>query len=639
MKDSPISYYGSKTPLPHRISLRAGNLTMIYENGFLRYISQGNTEIIRMIYHAIRDHKWDTMPTRIENEQVEIYENHFSISYDSICEENGIDFTWKCRIDGNEDGQIVFEINGLARSTFRKNRAGFCLLHPPETCAGFPCRIEHPDGGFTDSHFPATISPHQPFKNISSMIWGPGGEGKATLKFEGDIFETEDQRNWTDASYKTYSTPLAIPFPAEMKQGDTVFQRISLSVENRTARLEAAEIQPTVTIMADQPPLPFPELGIGRSSVYPKLPVSDILTLRNVGFQYCHTEVRFTDPDWQQKLLTTSGEAHSMGCRLFLAVFFGNAPEEEVLMLEKVISRFISRVKTITVLSAESKTTPKKLIREVFTALRKLFPGIDIGVGTNNYFTEINREHPTMHRADFLTYSLNPQVHAFDNASMVESLFTQGTTVESARHFSDGKPIFVGPVSLKPRFNPNATGPQKPPAQGELPVRYDTRQFSLFGAGWTLGSIKYLAEAGTKKITYYETAGIYGIIAGSRISEMEKTAGLTEGQISPVYMLFRQLLSIKNSQIIQTKSNTPLKIASICVSGKGKKLLALANYSEKVQTVVIEGLTPGAQTWCMDSGNYEILHILEKLPYEDHSEPVNGNAIEMPPFGIRFLWF
>lgn len=639
MKDTPISYYGSKTPLPRQIPLRAGQLSMIYENGFLRYISQGETEIIRMIYHAIRDHNWDTMPTRIENEVLDIHEDHFSISYECICEEKGISFTWKCLIEGKTDGQIMFEINGTARNSFRKNRVGFCLLHPPETCAGFPCRIGHPDGSFSDSHFPKTISPHQPFKNIHKMIWEPGGSGKAMLTFEGEVFETEDQRNWTDASYKTYCTPLAIPFPAEMNQGDTVFQRIGLSVEKRAATLQPIEKTPTVTILNNQPTLPFPELGVSRSSICQKLSVTDILSMRRVGFHHYHVEVRFTDPDWQEKLFTAFGEAHSMGCRLFLAVFFGASPEKEVQLLENAISRFIFRVKTIAVFSANSKTTTKKLIREVFTSLRKMFPGIEIGVGTNAYFTEINRDRPAMHRPDFLTYSINPQVHAFDNASLVETLVTQGTTVASARQFSEGKPIFTGPVIFKPRFNPNATGADIKPTPGELPARFDARQFSLFGAGWTLGSIKYMAEAGAEKITYYETVDVYGIMTGSHISDIAQSVGLQKDQVFPVYKLFQHLLAIPNSRVIQTKSSHPLKVESICVSGEGKKLLVLASYTGQPQQVHVEGLTGKVQTWSMDSGNYETLDTLSKEKHDTYQESANTPTIDLPPFGIRFLWF
>ena len=36
---------------------------------------------------------------------------------------------------------------------------------------------------------------------------------------EGDTFEMEDQRNWSDASYKTYVRPLALPWPYVLPAG------------------------------------------------------------------------------------------------------------------------------------------------------------------------------------------------------------------------------------------------------------------------------------------------------------------------------------------------------------------------------------------------------------------------------------
>jgi hypothetical protein len=97
---------------------------------------------------------------------------------------------------------------------------------------------------------------------------------------------------------------------------------------------------------------------------------------------------------------------------------------------------------------------------------------------------------------DLVCYSINPQVHAFDDCSLVETLAAQATTLESARSFVGSTPIAVTPVTLRPRFNPNATGPQPEPPPGELPPQVDPRQLSLFGAGWTMGSIKYLTEGG-----------------------------------------------------------------------------------------------------------------------------------------------
>ncbi len=46
-----------------------------------------------------------------------------------------------------------------------------------------------------------------------------------TCRMEGDTFEMEDQRNWTDASYKTYVRPLALPWPYTLAAGERLSQR------------------------------------------------------------------------------------------------------------------------------------------------------------------------------------------------------------------------------------------------------------------------------------------------------------------------------------------------------------------------------------------------------------------------------
>ena len=56
---------------------------------------------------------------------------------------------------------------------------------------------------------------------MQSISHGTPSGGEVTISFTGDLFEMEDQRNWTDASYKTYSTPLRIPYPAPIAQRRT----------------------------------------------------------------------------------------------------------------------------------------------------------------------------------------------------------------------------------------------------------------------------------------------------------------------------------------------------------------------------------------------------------------------------------
>jgi hypothetical protein len=50
---------------------------------------------------------------------------------------------------------------------------------------------------------------------------------------EGDAFEMEDQRNWTDASYKTYVRPLAFPWGYTLAKGSRHAQSARLSFTGR----------------------------------------------------------------------------------------------------------------------------------------------------------------------------------------------------------------------------------------------------------------------------------------------------------------------------------------------------------------------------------------------------------------------
>ena len=58
-------------------------------------------------------------------------------------------------------------------------------------------------------------------------------------RMEGDTFEMEDQRNWSDASYKTYVRPLALPWPYQMPAKRAVRQQISLTITRHAAQLRA----------------------------------------------------------------------------------------------------------------------------------------------------------------------------------------------------------------------------------------------------------------------------------------------------------------------------------------------------------------------------------------------------------------
>ena len=158
MHPKTVLYYGTTKPLPEQTPLRAGPLSLLYENGDLRYIKLGDTEILRRVYVAVRDHNWGTVIPTLSNIEIDINEDAFAITYDVEHKQADVDFIWQGTITGDAQGMITFRMAGTARSTFQRNRIGFCVLHPM-ACAGVPARIEHVDGAVEEVSFPQAIAP------------------------------------------------------------------------------------------------------------------------------------------------------------------------------------------------------------------------------------------------------------------------------------------------------------------------------------------------------------------------------------------------------------------------------------------------------------------------------------------------
>jgi hypothetical protein len=261
MLPTRVLLHGKDEPLAERRQLRAGPLTATWENGDLRYIALGDHEILRRVYVAVRDQNWGTVAPVMKNLMMDVGPDTFRITYDVENRQDEICFAWSGAISGESDGTIRFSMDGVACSTFRRNRIGFCVLHPAQA-AGAAAQVTHVDGLAEHGHLPIHIVPSQPvlpFAEMQAMrhevipgVW-------AELAFEGEVFEMEDQRNWSDASYKTFGTPLRLPFPVEVEVGTRIAQSITLSLHARgPSELRGDEPLATTMINVDQPQPPFP---------------------------------------------------------------------------------------------------------------------------------------------------------------------------------------------------------------------------------------------------------------------------------------------------------------------------------------------------------------------------------------------
>jgi hypothetical protein len=126
MKTIQLPFDIALAPITH---LKAGTVTCIYEEGKVRYIKKAKSEILRMIYVAVRDKNWTTVPYKIEAEKVEVTDENFLISYTAFHQLGEIRFKSFVEIKGEKDGTISFSFKGKALSSFQRNRIGLCVLH------------------------------------------------------------------------------------------------------------------------------------------------------------------------------------------------------------------------------------------------------------------------------------------------------------------------------------------------------------------------------------------------------------------------------------------------------------------------------------------------------------------------------
>lgn len=608
-------YYGTEESLPERTEVRAGPLKLIYEGGDLRYIKLGNQEILRRIYAAVRDHNWDTIQPALSNVQLDQAGDSFTITYNAEHKHHGIDLFWQASITGDAKGTITYKMNGRTRSTFLRNRIGFCILHPM-ACAHVPGRIEHVNGAIEECPFPRYIAPQlfreghpwpvAPFHQMRALSHQVLPNLWAEVRFEGDIFEMEDQRNWTDASFKIYSTPLELPFPVEVKAGTEIFQSVTLILNGEIPEtsIETADDKPTFRI---EPPTaaPLPNIGLGVASHGQPLTFKEIERLKTLNLSHLRVDLELSQPNFEARLRQAAAEARELSVSLEVALILSDAAANEFNALMAILEKVKPPVLTWLIFHKDEKTTSEKWIKLARKQLRGYDPAVKIGAGTNAFFTELNRTRQPADAMDVVAYSINPQVHAFDNASLVETLAAQKSTVESARRLCGNLPLAVTPITFKMRFIPHIIGPQPEPAPGELPFQVDERQMSLFGAGWTAGSLKYVLESNVFSVTYYETTGWRGVMETETGCPIPAKFHSLPGAVFPLYHVLADVGAFAGGEVIRTVSSHPLQIEGLAMHKDGKTRVIIANLSAEPQQITVQNLSEQVWIRCLDETSAE----------------------------------
>jgi hypothetical protein len=598
------TWYGRDEPPPEVVKLRAGGLEVEFQDGDLRYLRAAGQELIRRIYSAVRDVNWNTIPARRTNLSLDSAEDRFRIEFDAVHEAGALAFRWHAAIEGQPDGTIEYVMNGVAERDFRYCRIGFCVLHPIQGIAGSPYRAITPDGPVSGV-LPELIEPQRMvgdfeapiFPSCSSLTVELPGGFKLTAEFEGDLFETEDQRNWTDGSFKTYCTPIALGYPHSAQAGQTVYQKVTIRADlprQGGEVLKPAGAQPIPLSLGEPTGRVLPRLGFGMASHGLDLSAHEAQCLAELRPDHLKAEVRLRSAIWQADLARAISAALQIGCPLELALFLTDDPDDALGALKTRLDGVpMARVIVFHEAEAPVGTTSARWMQMARHHLADALPGTPLIGGTDGNFAELNRQLPDVSAMDGVSYTINPQVHLTDERSLIEAIEAQHDTVVTARSFCGALPISVSSVTLKPPFNQAAREDEAPPDPNELPPAVDPRQMSLFAAAWTVGSVRSLGWGGADSVTFYETTGWRGLMETAHGSPLPEKFCSFPGMIYPVYWVFDFLTGAKGAALRPLRCDQPLLLDGLAFQQGERLAVLVANLQPQSQEVHLSPVPEG----------------------------------------------
>ncbi|NCV02268.1 MAG: hypothetical protein EBV53_13960 [Proteobacteria bacterium] len=211
--------HGTEDTSTDPVPVTVGNWSFMLIGGAVRVIRWRGVEVVRGIDCPLRDPSWATLvPDDVTMAWTD--QGHARVLTRTFTAA-GRALSGTVVVTVDPAGTLEADLRLVAHRDFATNRSGFVVLHPIDGIAGSPLTVRHSDGHTEATHFPETISPSQPVFDISGLAHEVGGV-QVDLSFEGEVFEMEDQRNWIDASYKTYCRPIARPLPYVIPAGSNI---------------------------------------------------------------------------------------------------------------------------------------------------------------------------------------------------------------------------------------------------------------------------------------------------------------------------------------------------------------------------------------------------------------------------------
>jgi hypothetical protein len=592
--------------------LRAGRLEAQFGADGLRWVLWNGVEVLRAVQFLVRMPGWGTAAPVIMDLQFDEDATRFNITCRAHYGPAGAGLMVDIVYCGSANGRLTATADICPEVTFDTNRTGFVILHPLTGFAGTEVLVDHASVPQSRVRVPLRISPGQPILDIRAITHQPVPGLTVETRFDGDVFEMEDQRNWSDASFKTYSRPLDLPYPYQLLPGVALAQSVTVTIADAGANGPAVSMLPPLAI--DGQFMPDYALPLDRlSDATEALLWSDALLLiapQWILLRWDPAQAGAAELARLARLLAlTKGRLDLM---IILASTDDVGAKAEIAAIAQRLGTAAvkaDRVSAFAKIDAQSfqpgQSRPPhpgeaaiaaSLARHFATAMR-------LG-GTPAFFTEFNRKRPDPSLWDGLRFATTPVVHAADDASVMETLQALPDILGSAAVLAAGRALAVGPTGIGARLNPYGPTPNvNDPAERIGMAARDPRQRGLFAAAWTVGYLAQIAPFAPGQFAFGAPTGPFGLVSTRQSDPRAFWDDMPDGALYPLYHVARWIAAAAGAEVVS--AGIERGVAQIVWRRGHQRQALLANLTPDVCPMPNPGFK--AAIWLLDAASLQAL--------------------------------
>jgi hypothetical protein len=464
-----------------------GDFTFDLARAAVRNVRYKNVQIIDLLYTAIRPWDWSTLDPDEHSEDVKVTGDVCVITIKDLFA-SALDARTEITISSDNKFTVAYVLRGLA--DYSVNRWGICFCLNSADWMGSNVKSQG-----NEYQLPAAISSQRVVDGVTQGLFPAANQmhfvapDNRSIKVTstGKVLEAEDQRNWTDSTYKIYSGSLSEPRPFVASAGSLWSQSVTFEINSPSAQLSDG----SKIIVKEIDSLPSIGLQFNTDPLLPLDALNTALFLLDID------HIRINEESLTaQKIISASTNGLIVEAAL-LSSHSGDNLHREIDHLNKQIpagSRILIQREGREI--TEVDDLPKN------QSLSSFIPGTDA------YLVDLHRNKYQF--GESISYSMVPTVHSTDTETIFKTLYTQRESIQFVQEFLAPQ-VLVSPITFSTRGNPE-TGHARDQRINFANPKMALQIRTIGGAAWTLGSIFALASAGAYSGTWHELFGEFGII-------------------------------------------------------------------------------------------------------------------------------